>query len=503
VTATAPSLPTVAIYPEFDRLKKKIVETTGLQYYADKDAALAERVVHRQRLLECTVADYFTRVLSPDDPNEFAALIDDIMIGETYFFRYPEQFEALRDVLLPDCISRRQRDRRLRFWSAGCASGTEPYSLSILLRDFGYRLQGWQVSVLSTDINRRALEQARRGVFTNWDLRAVADDLKHRCFLPAGKDWLIRPQYQQGMEFAYQNLATDLESFARANPSTFDIIFCRNVMIYFEPDLMRRVIFGLRECLAAGGWLLVGHAEPYFEIANFLSPVAVAGITAYRKDGDAGSPAVWRDDWLARQGTTTGTAERPDTIPEPALPTLASIVEVAEAGFPMSTRPWSNSEPADMPAGPTSERPARAEKAEPASMVSADLDEIRRHVDSGAWALALKASNQAVERHPLEAGAYYLHALISEHVGAENAAEKALGRAIYLDRNFALAHYHLGRCQAHRGARAAAARSFANALRAIESSDDAASLPMGDGLSVAELRTIVRLQLELLERGKP
>ena len=136
-------------------------------------------------------------------------------------------------------------------------------------------------------------------------------------------------------------------------------------------------------------------------------------------------------------------------------------------------------------------------------MVSADLDEIRRHVDSGAWALALKASNQAVERHPLEAGAYYLHALISEHVGAENAAEKALGRAIYLDRHFALAHYHLGRCQAHRGARAAAARSFANALRAIESSDDAASLPMGDGLSVAELRTIVHLQLELLERGKP
>lgn len=497
---TAPSLPAAAVaaHPEFGRLKGKIIETTGLQYYADKDATLAECVAHRQRSLGCTVGDYFRRVLNPNDLEDFAALIDDITIGETYFFRYPEQFEALRHVLLPDCISRRQHGRRLRVWSAGCASGTEPYSLSILLRDFAYRLQGWQISVLATDINRRALAQARTGVFTNWDLRTVTDDLKHRCFLPAGKNWLIRPEYQKGIEFTYQNLATDLEHFARANSGMFDIIFCRNVMIYFEPDLMRRVIFSLRECLVDGGWLLVGHAEPYFEIANLLSPVVVAGITAYRKDGEIGSSTVWRDDWLARQRATRDT----DESAEPALSTLASIAEAAEAAFPVLTRYWPDLEPADLPADPTGGRPAQVESAARAATVSAALDEVRRHADAGAWELALKASNQAIERHPLEAGTYYLHALISEHIGTENAAEKTLGRAIYLDRNFALAHYHLGRCQAHRGARAAATRSFANALRAVEASDDAAPLPMGDGLSAAELRTIVRLQLDLLERDK-
>lgn len=498
--ATAPSLSAVAVtvHPEFARLKRKIIETTGLQYYDDKDAALGECVAHRQRSLKCTIADYFRRVLYSNDPDEFAALIDEITIGETYFFRYPEQFEALRHVLLPDCILRRQRDRRLRIWSAGCASGTEPYSLSILLRDFAHQLQGWQVSVLATDINRRALAQARAGVFTNWDLRTVADDLKHRCFLPSGKNWLIRPEYQKDVEFSRQNLATDLEHFSRANSGFFDIILCRNVMIYFEPELMRRVVFGLRECLAAGGWLLVGHAEPYFEIANLLSPAVAAGITAYRKDGGAGLPSAWRGDWLAGRRATTGS----DETAAPFLSTLASIAAAAEAGFPAPAHPWLESEPVNPPAAPVGEWPAQTEKVERAPVVAADLDEVRRHVDAGAWQLALKASNRAVERHPLEAGAYYLHALISEHIGTENTAEKTLGRAIYLDRNFALAHYHLGRCQAHRGAHAAAARSFANALRAIETSDDAAPLPMGDGLSVAELRTIVRLQLDLLERDK-
>lgn len=498
MTAAAPNMTAgaaaISAHPEFTRLKAKVINMTGLQYYADRNLLLAEHVANRQKALGCPAAEYFRRTLNADDADEFAALIDDITIGETYFFRYPEQFEALRHVLLPDCVLRRQTDKRLRIWSAGCASGAESFSLSILLREHAYALQGWDVSVLGTDINRRALDQARSGVFTNWDLRTVADDIRNRCFVPDGKEWRIRQRYHEGLQFEYLNLATDLENFARTKSEKFDIILCRNVMIYFEPDLMRRVIHCLRECLTDGGWLLVGHAEPYFEIANFLTPIAVAGVTAYRKEGEA---TAWRDGGIDPRHAVTDFSDIAAVITDGTVPLPPLMAEPPERGAEIyAVASWSSERADDY-----SDRQLNI--AAPASLAPESghyLEKIRGYVETADWDRALQAAQQSTEQNPMDCRVHYLKALISEHIGAEHAAEVALGRAIYLDRRFALAHYHLGRCQAHRGARDAAIRSFNNSLRALGVHDDATPLLMGDGLSVAELRAIVQCQLELLER---
>lgn len=486
MTAAASSLQedaaTVAAHPEFGLLKQKIIATTGLQYYADKDAVMADRIVHRQRSIGCSIPDYFRRALHTETKGEFSALIDEITIGETYFFRYPEQFDALRQYLIPERVAQQRHDRTLRVWSAGCASGAEPYSLSIICRrDLTTLLRGWQVSILGTDINHRALAQARVGEFSNWELRTMSEEMKRRCFRPSGKSWAIMPEYRKDLHFEHQNLVENVEPFTRAHAGMFDIVLCRNVMIYFAPEIMRRVIQSCRECLASGGWLLVGHAEPYLEIANFLSPVSIAGITAYRKEDEASVAAMTSRRWLTDPSSVLSETETGLGFDSPI---------VAEPEF---TPTWTVA-PQEQP------MLERSHAVAPHTTMSAEdhLAEIRRHVNEGDWTAALSACQLAISQRTLEPRLHYLHALISEHLGSESAAETALSRAIYLDRNFALAHYHLGRCLAHRGNRSAAARSFRNALRTLASSDDRNALPMADGLTVGELREITELQLGLL-----
>lgn len=483
-------------HPEFRRLKQRIIETTGLQYYADKDQTLAERAEQRRLALGCGRADYFNRALDPGDAQELAALIDEITVGETYFFRYPEQFEALRRVVLPDCVARRQGERRLRLWSAGCASGAEPYSLAILLkRDLAGWIAGWQVSILGTDINRKALAQARAGLFSNWELRTASEDLKRQCFAPADKNWLIGPEYRRGVQFEYQNLVADIDAFANDHAGTFDIIFCRNVMIYFGPELMRHLLRRFGECLAPGGWLFVGHAEPYFEIANFFSPTAVAGATVYRKL-DAAPILAGREPWPAAREWTEGVPGA--DLAMPPLPP-DSIPLLGLDGAPFGTAGGPASIEALAPMDATAAPQPVAAPAAPAAAAGSDLETIRRHADAGEWNPAIEACERALRQHPLDPALYYAHALISEHIGVPAAAEEALGRAIYLDRNFALAHYHLGRCQAARGDNKAATRAFANVLKILGARDDKEALAMGDGLTVAELRELTRLHVELLE----
>ena len=150
--------------PQYARLKEHLIESTGLMYYADKDVDLARRVGGRLATAgahDC--ASYLDILCDPlRGPSELDALIAEITIGETYFFRHQEHFDALRDLVLPDLIARNQTSRSLRIWCAGCADGPEPYSLAILLkRELAHQLLGWQVTILGTDINRRALARAR------------------------------------------------------------------------------------------------------------------------------------------------------------------------------------------------------------------------------------------------------------------------------------------------------------------------------------------------------
>ena len=374
-------------------------------------------------------------------------------IGETYFFRQPEHFNLLRETILPEILERKGGSRQLHIWSAGCATGPEPYSVSLLLgMDFEAKLAGWDVSILATDINHDFLERAKKGSFGEWYLRDSPKDLRDRAFTYSNKTWTLRPQFRKRVRFAYHNLADGTEVAGQP----FDLILCRNVLIYFSRETSLRLIDQFDRSLSDGGWLLVGYAEPSASLFEAFDTLSYPGVTAYRKKG-AGSPSTVPE-WVPHAWPL----QQDKVVPEVPVKASAPVL------------------PAEVPVAPP-----------------ATVDDVRLLADTGHWAEAQKIVGGILAHNNLDAPAYFAQGLIHDHNGPKTEARESFQKAIYLDRNFALAFYHLGvalRTDNSRGAR----RAFRNGLQAMEGKGGDEVVLCGDGMTCQELRDLIGIQLELL-----
>jgi chemotaxis protein methyltransferase CheR len=445
------TLAQVLVDPDYAALKKFVIDHTGLDYYLDKDEDLASRVGRRlaARHIE-GLGNYLQQLQAPRaGAAELDALIGELTIGETYFFRQREHFDFLRDRVFPDLFQRNGATRTVRIWSAGCATGAEPYSVSMLLKlELSGPAEGWNIPILGTDINVEFLERARAARYDHWAFRETPEHLKQRCFRRDGRQWALRPEFREGVVFEWHNLAS-------ASPppggGRFDIILCRNVTIYFGSSMVRRVVAGFHDALAEGGWLLVGHAEPNAEtFADFMT-VCERGTTAYRK-----------------------------------LP-------------PSVSRPFVFTPPLEPPPRPPRQGPAR--KAPPPVTTSAtpstlQIDDARALADRGELDAAAALCRRILAADPLHATAHFTLGVILEHSGSAGEAERCLRRAIYLDRNFALAHYHLGICLQQTNA-AQARKCFENVLRLLGRRPADEVVEHGDGITAAELKELAKMRLEL------
>jgi chemotaxis protein methyltransferase CheR len=445
--------------PSYPSLKGHLIETTGLHYYVDKDDDLAPRIHRRLSSLGVrNCASYLDILRDPlQGRRELDELIGEITIGETYFFRHQEHFDALRDTVLPDLIARNHAKRSLRIWSAGCADGPEAYSLAILLwREMSHKLVDWDVRILGTDINRGSLARARDGKYEEWALRATNEDLRRDCFLKEGKFWQIAPRFKQWISFQYHNLVEDPAPSLVNNLTAFDLIVCRNVTIYFAADLTHQMIQRFHDSLVGGAWLLVGPAEPNMTSFTSFCAVNAPGVTLYRK---------------APQWTNVAAAIDPGIAP---LPLPHSQPPIACTGFPQTKAP-SN------------------------SAVEHTLADVRLYADRGEWENAVKCCEQLLKEDSLNSLAHFYHALVLGQMGRHSEAELALRRAIYLDRQSALAHYYLGLFLQSRGDPRQAARSFENAIELLESRRDADVITDADGMTVAEMKKLAKMHLEVLQ----
>jgi chemotaxis protein methyltransferase CheR len=440
--------------PDYPRLKQRLVASTGLAYYTDKDADLARRVGRRLDSLNLRDCASYLKILQ--DPvggaSELDALIAEITIGETYFFRHQEHFDALRDIVLPALIARNQLTGRLRVWSAGCADGAEPYSVSILMRrQLRNALAGWSLTVLGTDINRHALSRARDGVFADWSLRAISDELRGACFSPEDKQWRIAPEYKADVSFQYHNLIENSFPSLVNNLSSFDLIVCRNVMIYFSLDVMGELIQKFHECLVPGGWLLVGPSEPNMTHFTSFRTVNAPGVTLYQK---------------------------PFEQPARTAEALCAI-----------------SEDLGRKAGAELQESARVEtpKLLPDGLGSAGLHRLKPVPPSCPTQL-----HENVETPAPHPSLLFRQALTLGEMSRQEEAERYARQAIYLDPGFALAHYYLGLLlQSHRDSRRAA-RSFQNAIEAVETRPCQEALTDGGGITAGELKNLAQMQLATL-----
>ncbi len=448
--------------PDYVRLKGLLLEHTGLHYYADKDEDLAARLGRRMALRDVHDCGAYLRLLEGDreGASERNALIGELTIGETYFFRQKEHFDLLRTAILPDLLARRAQTRRIRIWSAGCATGAEAYSITLLLRrEWHEAVLGWDVSVLATDINTDFLAQARTGRFAEWALRDLPSSLKKGCFQQEGRWWVLNREYREHVTFEYHNLASS-DPYPGELGAPLDLIFCRNVMIYFSRERIRALAERFYHSLNSGGWLLVGHAEASTDAFAQFELVVTNSVTAYRRpleDGAAAvSPIAWQP-WIA--------------VAEP-VPTRQGAARTVPAAGESEL-----------------ERPAE----------TATVEQARALADAGQWKAAAGICHRLIGSDSLNAAAHFTLGLVLEHSESSEEAQAAFRRAIYIERDFALAHYHLG-LALQAGAKGALARkSFGNVMQLLGSVGDDDLVPYGDGVRAGELRELAAMHLESAE----
>ena len=464
--------------PAFGRLKQRIIERTGHFYYQDKDALLWERLAKRFGATRRSgSADYMALLADPNSgPAEWASLEAEITIGETFFFRYAEQFAALRETVLPDLVQRRAGSRRLRIWSAGCSTGAEPYSIAILVREIlGSEVDSWRVSIIGTDVSEAVLATAQNGRFGKWALRAVSAEDRARYFIEESANaWRLRPEFRAMVRFQRHNLLSLLDGDSPLHLAEFDLILCRNVLIYFHPEMIPRIAGALAGCLADGGWLLLGHAEGMFAVPGVLRPVAFPGAIAYRRAAQA-----WKS----------------ESPPEAIAPGRAT--PLLEPPPPPTLLAADASRPADPP---TPERPPRSgdRAPRPGSDAGRLLSEALAHAQLGDPSRALSLCREALIKAPASPVLHFYEGLFCQLTGRADEAETAFRKALYLDKSFAMAHYWLGLVYVEAGKAVAGRRSIANAARIASALPPHAVIPEGAGLLASELAEMARVHLSAL-----
>ena len=232
---------------------------------------------------------------APLDKARIETLAGELTVGETYFFRENRSFEILGERILPELIRARQGgEQRLRVWSAGCCTGEEAYSIAILLDRVLPAPRQWHVTILATDINPRFLKKAAEGVYGEWSFRNPPAWLKGSYFKPAGAHrYEILPRIKEMVTFAYLNLAEDVYPSLSNNTNAMDLIFCRNVLMYFAPDRVRKVIHNFHRSLLDGGRLIVSPAETSAQLFSQFESIPFlisTGRLYYGKNGGEHPP---------------------------------------------------------------------------------------------------------------------------------------------------------------------------------------------------------------------
>ncbi len=269
--------------PAFWRLKDLVVDGLGLAFWQDRDAELAARLApHLVEHPGLEPGGWLARLTAEGGQGpEADALIARVTVGETFFFRFEEQFAALQTAVLPEIIARRGMQAQMAVWSAGCSNGAEIHSVGILLRTvFADPLAGWRITLVGTDVDSAALRRAQAGLYGDWAVRSLSPDLRHRYFTPATGGWRIRAELRAEINFFRHNLVAEPPPPAAGG---WDVIFCRNVLIYFNEVTRHRVLRELGASLAPGGWLIVGASDFGQDLPASVVPVALPGCTLYRK----------------------------------------------------------------------------------------------------------------------------------------------------------------------------------------------------------------------------
>jgi chemotaxis protein methyltransferase CheR len=431
---------------EFHLFRDYIHQHSGIFLDDDKLDSLRISLLARTTRLELETYSAYFDILAADE-REFRELMDLVTINETSFFRFPQQFDVLGRRIVPEILAKCTTDTpTVRVWSAGCSTGEEPYSIAIAIDEALTGMGRYaRVQVIGTDVSQRALSHARRGEYTTKKMANVPRRVIDRYFDVDGDRCRVGDRVREMVEFKYHNLIK--EAAPASMIGTWDVIFCRNVTIYFKVESTQRVVSNFYKVLTDGGYLFIGHSETLHTVSDEFVPVELDGVFLYKKLAEEPKRAFG---FLGSM---------PKIEPKPVAKRRTVLLE----GTRRLDEGSSSQATIEMPFPQAEEGPEEQER----------LDAMRHlrkgfvYADDGRYDDAMAECLEAVRIDPLLAAARYVLGIIHEQRGEETEAVADFKRTVYIDPRFALAHFQLGQVLKGMGDEAGARKSFAAALAAI------------------------------------
>lgn len=283
--AAQPALVDGSSDPELVCIRDFVYQAAGIFHPDNKLRVLLDRCGRRMKELKTqTLREYFERLTnSTTRQTEVVALLNEITIGDTCFFRSQPQLDGFRQIVIPKILEAKSKCplRPIRIWSAGCSTGEEAYSLSMLMLEEGQgRLKDWSIEILATDLNERFLAHARNAIYGSYSTRNLTPYYRQKYFTSAAGLWQVRPSVRNPVTFSRLNLSDDARMTLM---NSLDAVFCCNVLIYFDVASKGRVIQHFFNNLRPHGYLFLGHSESLYGVDNDFELVRVPGGTVYAK----------------------------------------------------------------------------------------------------------------------------------------------------------------------------------------------------------------------------
>jgi chemotaxis protein methyltransferase CheR len=406
-----------------------------------------------QRLHECT-----------PDSEELEYLMANVTVGESYFFRDKNQMEFLRTGWLPQLMARKNgQHRSIRIWSAGCSHGQEIYSMAIMLHAALPDAARWNLQLHATDINAEALSAAVAARYSAWSFRATPEAVCGHYFKRMGDEYQLQEELRSLVHFCYLNLVEDEFPMIARGLYSMDLILCRNVFIYFDAATVAAVMKKFARCLAPGGLLVLGGADPVNTGIEGLELQQAGGVFYYRRTG-AGRVAVAAAPEHVSPDNIIGTDEVADPAPRAEAPQDDAMAEKANTietiARLVAQQCWAGAlEAADRYIA------THGENATVLLHKAGALASLGRLEEAG------QLSQQVTRLEPMEKYAHFLNALVLIERNELGAAENGMRKSLYIDSRFLEAHYQLGLLQLRQGRHEQGVKSLMNALEIAETGD--------------------------------
>jgi len=494
---------------DFDKFCQYIEGRTGIYIDDTKQNSFKISLDARMRILGIKDYDAYYSLITTNagGKKEFDELLNLILIKETFFFRDDRQLNILTKNILSELIKRKE-EKEIKIWSAGCATGEEPYSIAMAIME-SHLAGNSNVSIYATDISEAVLKRAKEGIYHKSSMRAIDKEMLNKYFTHRNGQYFLDDQVKRRVRFETVNL---IEPYFPMKEESIDIVFCKNVIIYFRLDTVKKVIRRFYNALADGGCLFVGHSESLWQISDDFELEEISGVFLYRRDGKNKTTSA--NKWSQQKGRAVNimdfTCQRLSSpLAKKAIRhiTLTSQV-VRENGSQQHVVPMHKKivskwmEKGAPPAGDDNYE-----------SVLEDIEEVLQddpknanvhllageiYANMGLYDKALRKGMDVLEINGLSDNAYLLIGGIYYKIGEKEKAVSSFKKAIYLDDNSLLAHYYLGNLYKDASLIEQAVNEYKHVIRIFETNPESKEWLVGEVFTAKQLKEICTRNIELL-----